>query len=129
MSTYLKRVLWCRCWWKSSRSLWMCCRSVAVSSVKIIRLRLILSRRRRRRSSSLDMVLVVTWPGEYFFIHCKDQLHHSGRKETLQAVHRALPRLCIQVCLDIHATPKSVAEVGVMMMLLMMNTGDDFKTF
>ena len=86
-------------------------------------------RRRRRRSSSLDMVLVVTWPGEYFFIHCKDQLHHSGRKETLQAVHRALPRLCIQVCLDIHATPKSVAEVGVMMMLMMDNDGNDFKTF
>ena len=40
-STFVKRVvMWCRCWWRSSRSSWMCCRSLAV---KTFRLRLILS--------------------------------------------------------------------------------------
>ena len=39
-STFVKRVvMWCRCWWRSSRSSWMCCRSLAV---KTFRLRLIL---------------------------------------------------------------------------------------
>ena len=39
-STFVKRVVWCRCWWRSSRSSWMCCRSLAV---KTFRLRSIVS--------------------------------------------------------------------------------------
>ena len=88
----------------------MCCRSLAV---KIFRLRLILSSGGGEEDN--HHWTWSRWPlGLVNIISSVPRTNciTAGRKETLQAVHRALPGLCIQVCLDIHATPKSVAEVG-----------------
>ena len=100
----------------------MCCRSLAV---KIFRLRLI-----RSSGGGKEDHHHWTWSRwSLGLVNIFSSIPRTNcRKETLQAVHRALPGLCIQVCLDIHTTPKSVAEVGVMMML-MMDTRDYFKTF
>ena len=84
-----------RCWWKSLKSLWMCCRSnnkglIFVPKIFYICQKFLppffdlISRRKRRRLSLSDTVLAVTWLGIHRIFRNSNTVH------SLQVHHQHL---------------------------------------